>query len=1368
MFLSFAVLALNYAINNPLIDRIIKGYVQKNITAKNDIKISYNRVSLTAIPPTVKIYGLSLKQKDDEKTTLTSNYVRADLSLKGLLLGKVRLSLLQVENTSLDVSKVNRYLHNNLKKNESNQQEAYSKETFVETVRFNNISLQGQEKIFDTSPFIIDTNLLDIEVSFKSWNDFSGNLRMKDFSVQDQYFSFIESGKLETSFEFSKGNINVKKTSIISNRLNFLGNIRFNNFLTESEKIINIEGDASGDISILSNFLDFENTRGPVSTKINATIKLPYKNGVPLIDIRGRSRSDNAFLYGYKLLNSVVDFRIDNDSIKFRSIRLMDKNQHLANGSGIFNFEKSGKYNFVIEPIDMSLTKLLEIVKVDFDIIGGNLTKGKVNLSGKSQPFNMDIYGPTNIKHLSLKPIRVWPSTKKLNYPDCDVNLKIAINNLQLDFSGTEGDCLTKNDNTLPQSPKSKIKIDGNILTSDRLNLNVKLKTEDLSDFGKFLGAPLSGKGNISTQIHGRDDQIKIEIDSKLVDLTVYDMQFGRVSNSLTYSTSEKSLLVKYARSSLADRSIIELSGSTIDLENDKINIHLSVNDAKDPQINSILTCFFPYLSTINTSVNSMESHIFIDLEDYKKSFFNAEIDLNDLFYSQRKILSRFKGKIRLDNKKFITKNARIYPTRDLPLKINTLIKNQDPNLNWDNLFSKKSYIEASFQTSSEIRPVVQSKEAKKLKSFDQSKIQELPYLGTYFASAKIGARLNLTGEMSGELFNPDGMIEFQTEKTHILGNLTTPMKGKLFFENKILNGNFRQLGSSLVSNLRIDLNNQSYSLFTRFADFDIKFLTPKIFNRDPRNYIYLSGQLDLSGKTNEFWQSGGSVELNDITGQYVLKSDSDEKVIDISNKEKFKLKLNNQILSGERLKLAFNDGFLSIDMGKTQLPNKLDITLDSSLNIKSLKSYFAPVEASRGEIIMNGKIFGDLNEPKLNFDFKTKQPLDVGLTFLRPPFRGLEFEIIYSDGIITFKRFTTRKGQGDVTISGDLNIRNASKRNAYINIKNASFNFDLPVIKKTEAIIDGKLILNRNGSPFELKGKIDVTKAIANKNIFWQSEITNTPGSSTITNESEEREILVKYDIEVVSQNSIYVNNKLLNLVMGHNLRLEGNNSKPILTGLLDINSGKIDYKKDYNITRGMITFDDRQKIDPKLDLSANAQISSHKVTVDVRGRPSDPKVELSIDPPTREDGTPLSQLDILVLMANGKLPDTNQSEVTNYSIGYEAINAAMRSFDDIFAGILDNTGQKFIKKIYLDIYPTEEGLPQLRANAPIDFSENLNLLIQGDPEQMGIKAEYDLEESISASINYYKKNNEDTTLEKETDNIDATIDLRFRFLFP
>jgi translocation and assembly module TamB len=110
--------------------------------------------------------------------------------------------------------------------------------------------------------------------------------------------------------------------------------------------------------------------------------------------------------------------------------------------------------------------------------------------------------------------------------------------------------------------------------------------------------------------------------------------------------------------------------------------------------------------------------------------------------------------------------------------------------------------------------------------------------------------------------------------------------------------------------------------------------------------------------------------------------------------------------------------------------------------------------------------------------------------------------------------------------------------------------------------------------------------------------------------------------DIKIDMPGNIFVRGHGLDSEWRGKLTITGTSAAPAITGSLEQIKGSVDLLgKTFTITRGMITFDGSAKLDPVLDIVAEASTTDITAQVNISGVASAPKVTLSSTPPVPQD---------------------------------------------------------------------------------------------------------------------------------------------------
>jgi hypothetical protein len=262
-----------------------------------------------------------------------------------------------------------------------------------------------------------------------------------------------------------------------------------------------------------------------------------------------------------------------------------------------------------------------------------------------------------------------------------------------------------------------------------------------------------------------------------------------------------------------------------------------------------------------------------------------------------------------------------------------------------------------------------------------------------------------------------------------------------------------------------------------------------------------------------------------------------------------------------------------------------------------------------------------------------------------------------------------------------------------------------------------------------------------------------------------------VLLDLNVRADQSVNIHNRNIQGILSSNLSIRGTDIEPSVSGQVEINKGRFIYKRDFTITRGLLLFDDPVKPDPSLDIVAQSEVDAYRVYISITGRGSNPTVEFSIDPPTRENGESIKKLEILVLLSRGKLPEENRSiDQDTETAAAEAANLILGQLEEPVERLFDTSGQNIVHNVYLDMHSSSEG-PVPRLNLPLDLGEDFDVVLRKDQTTSEVSTEYNVHENITFSgvVEQRQKgeSGSTTTSQGSLEGPDAKVNLKFRFSF-
>lgn len=1398
VFLIISIFILNWAIDNPLTHNFISGYINKQLEKTTQIRTKFNSIDISAAPPEVKFYGTSIYAAGAPEKTLQIGKVSVSISVVDLFVGRFRLGNVSVSNTIIDVDWIVSLIDSLMETENSSQKppSSFPKNPFLQkreashwttdlhnyiaTLSLQDVQLNNYGKTLSSSPVTPRSDKLDLQINFTR-KSIHATAQTTGLSLQSEDSSFIENADLaiETSYQVGDRSLKLDIKHLRSSRINLTSKVAVNDIVAK-DMLISADVQLNGDISNLGSFLDIEDTYGEVNANSKIAIQIS-NSSFESMAIKGEGTSNGAILFGMKLLDSKFEFEVTDQAIIFSTIKFVHGSENLASANGIIKLNDTTDYNFSIRPKNLHLSKLLDIIGPDFTVVEGIMEKGVVNIEGRGDPFKMKILGPTTLNHLTFSPTENLTLTDK-GPPDCDAFLDLEVDGDMVKFGKSRLECLpthTKARKGVETNTTTKIDVNGYVHYENGIRMNVSARSNQLSTLSPLLGMEISGTGRVSTSVKGPYDKITVAIKTDIDDFSFLEVPFGKSKSNISFPIQSNLVTIRDFESSLGDNNKIDISKSAVDLEKSKISIKINGQNMSNEQLTSILKLAKIEQNIQVKSLETIKGEVTLSFEDLDSSSIELDSKIIGLDYADESFLGSALARLKLTSTGMELNVESAAVTEKLILEGKLSIRNAKKGIS--KILAPENQIESKIRSKiSTLHPSINGKKSDSNHIHDPSRLSQLPYVGEHLLSAGIGGNLSVEGQLFGTIENMSGFLNLNSTKLYMMQKRIPPIQLQTFIEQGVAKTILKQGGGTILGQISTDLNTLDHKSSLFMKNTNLSFLLPTKMSSDPRNFIYLSGQTKLDGNWKNFWDLDGNLSIDKILFNIHSKRTSDQFSLKGATTEEVSFTLKSGKLipaQSNSFRIKHNYGEITVNTRKTHFPNSLDINIAAQTNIDFLEKVFPVVENSKGVILANIDITGLVNKPRVEANILSlPNPKDQGkfpeisIASIRPSFKSIDFEVNFSDQILRFERLTAVKGSGFIAGEGFLSFDEKTDSNFNLEMDEGRFLYNLPIIKNTEAFIDADLQVTGKGLPFTVSGKVDIARASANKNVDLRSEILTNLVKNQISDQSQLADSVLELDLEVTSKDSIFIENKSIHVNLGQNLEITGPISDIKIAGNITVANGKFRYKRDYNVTRGIISFDNAQTIDPNLDIVGVSEISNYIVTVAISGKSSDPQVEFGVDPQTKPNGESMTQLDILILMATGKIPEENQNLTTQDTFKYEAINIFMGNFDEPIERIINFTGQKLINQIYFDTYPSSiDGKLLIRANAPINTGNELDLTIQGDQEKVGLKAEYDLEESISTSVNYSKllEEQEELSGDKAQD-IDASIDLRFRFLFP
>jgi translocation and assembly module TamB len=122
-----------------------------------------------------------------------------------------------------------------------------------------------------------------------------------------------------------------------------------------------------------------------------------------------------------------------------------------------------------------------------------------------------------------------------------------------------------------------------------------------------------------------------------------------------------------------------------------------------------------------------------------------------------------------------------------------------------------------------------------------------------------------------------------------------------------------------------------------------------------------------------------------------------------------------------------------------------------------------------------------------------------------------------------------------------------------------------------------------------------------------------------------------LRLNVDIRSNNGLVINNELAQVRGSLRLTLRGTPAYPSLTGRVEANEGTIFFRGNrFEITHAYADFIDRNRINPVLEIRAEADVKTYRLIMDATGTLDNFVLNITSDPP-------MSTVDILSLLTTG-----------------------------------------------------------------------------------------------------------------------------------
>ncbi len=303
----------------------------------------------------------------------------------------------------------------------------------------------------------------------------------------------------------------------------------------------------------------------------------------------------------------------------------------------------------------------------------------------------------------------------------------------------------------------------------------------------------------------------------------------------------------------------------------------------------------------------------------------------------------------------------------------------------------------------------------------------------------------------------------------------------------------------------------------------------------------------------------------------------------------------------------------------------QLDLAASGSVNLKLAQTVDPDLTAS-GNTTFQVEAHGPLKDPSLQGRIDIENgamsfgDLPNGLSQLRG---RLEF----NQDRLEVRSLTAMSGGGPLSVGGYLSYQHGIYADLSVTGKGVRIRYPQGI----SSLADATLHLQGSQSSMLLSGDVLITRFAISQDMDFAA-LASQAKSAQGTAPPNAPTNHVRLDVRIHSSPQLNFQNAFAKLAGDVDLRLRGTLATPSLLGRVSVTEGNaIIAGTRYELQRGDITFTNPVRIEPIIDLSANARVQDYDITLALHGTPDKMSVTYRSDPPMPES-------DVVALLALGR----------------------------------------------------------------------------------------------------------------------------------
>ena len=1323
-FYIFGASMLDLAVNSSP----TKGLIRDKASAAFGSLVDYQDLKVSLLPLAVQVDAVKVKR--DAGLQLEAEKLRGEVSLWSLVMGEPKIGNLFIDGLQVKLTQQEHQAQQEAKEwhwlNFSNAE--------VESVTIKDFVLNVQR---DDNTLLAKSDSLQIDISER----LSVRGELKDLNYTHGEREFISDMVLSIDAFIGRREFYIKAQDIVATDINTAElDVRGQAVVADNGKItspINVTGNAKidGDLRLLTTLFKVPNSSG--NGQGDFQIQLALAAGMsPHLEVQGQGRVSHALLGGIEIFDSSANLLITEKQISFEQGVLQIGSNKRGTFTGSYTYADAQPFSFQGEATGLLLSELLSAFHLEFPYSDFAIDSKRIRVKGQGKPLALRVEAEVEASTISIDGLHNYHAS-----PSCSLQLELFSDAQHLRFDQLQGHCgdgATEEQVHLTASGKVQYEESGAV------DIDVMSDNFALQGLQFLLPAELKGMGQMQMHIGGMTDEVVVKATAAAQKVSFNQQKAGDLSKGefVFYRDYADWRNVKIKTASGGN---IASSSGRMYYDDLRVRAQLEASRVKADDLRWLLAFYELPLHFGIAQLTANVSGLFFFPLAYRG---NVKATLTSIQYPDREVII---DELQMHATSKRSWSIPAYTAKMFGMQVGgKLLHTRKVALNPDKFAASSDWWEMLGMSSKDELDI-------DMRLQEPARTKRMPYLEEDDFIADVE---QLYLKLRGNIGKLKGSGHAYLKQVQLLGLHGNDYEVDLSSVSTKLSLKIKNSNSSFVGDLDVDVSSSlfPYRWDYRFVDLDIGRMLKLPLNAASKTQ--LTGRWRLQGELMNWRYSYGDLRIDAFSLMY----DSDR-----ANNEPMRIKLLKSQQFVFRKDGWANEQHAMIEFSGDSSFDALRVDFFVTFDVKILALLLDEVDVAKGFLQIEGQLRGNLYEPRINLQMERLSPLSISVAGLQPAFNDINVKASYHNKRVTVQELTGLKGDGSISVKGHVYTQSSKGRShLQVELNNATFVHPIFGFNNTELNMSGNLVLYWREFPVNVGGSIIVNKASNFSDFDIRKIIVASFRESRYKARGSGIEPMVAFNLSIAADKSLTIENRNIQVLLSTQLQLRGDDTNPELLGFIKIDRGKFIYRRDFIVQQGRILFDGRRRLDPILDIRAFSEVSTYTVNMHISGYASEAVGELTVNPPTYDDGAIISKVGIIRLLSRGT--DIRTGERFNPGVVglSEAVNVLVGQFEKPLENLLRFSRQDIINKIYIDTHTTGEGVLYPKFTAPVNLPwGNIGMSIQVDPYTWKLLTEYSIHSGIVLSGSVSGQSSEEDNSVAQEKSVDQTVDLKFHFAF-